>query len=118
MKAKRLEDVDGCGSLEQEGVQNDRSCSGSGHGVDSVATSAFPGQPVQKHIPMRKRSNGQANGSVVKSALAMATLFLFRTVVAVVPKKHAHCANLTLSQSGAIYNSCSMVARDLWHPWM
>ena len=54
-KAKRLEDVDGCGSLEQEGGRSDRSCSGSGHGVDSVATSAFPGQPVQEHMPRQKR---------------------------------------------------------------
>ena len=89
-KAKRLEDVDGCGSLAIEGGWSNKSHSGSGI---EVATSALPGQSVQEHMPRQAGSNGQANSSVVKSKLAMvsmmATTLLYRTVVAMVPEKRS-----------------------------
>ena len=48
--AKRLEDTEGCGSLAQGGGRSDKSCSGSGWDA-GIAKSAFPGQPVQEHMP-------------------------------------------------------------------
>ena len=47
-RAKRLVvAVDRCGSLAQEGGRSSLGC---GHDT-SIATSSFPGQPVQEHIP-------------------------------------------------------------------
>ena len=71
-KAKRLVVVvDGCCSLAQEG-----GCSSSGCGHDAtVATSAFPTDNSFVNIDWPLLS-------MVESMLAMATLFLLRTVVA------------------------------------
>ena len=81
-KAKRLVvAVNGCGSLAQEGGRSSLGC---GHDA-GVATSALPDQRSACSRTRTKAvhavSNGQANDSFMESTLAMATLFLLRTVV-------------------------------------
>ena len=50
--AKRLEDIDGCDSLAYGDGPSDKSHSDLGSDCDTgIATSVFPGQAVQEHMP-------------------------------------------------------------------